>query len=303
VITRDNVSVKVNAVIYFKVMDPIKAVVEVENYLYATSQMSQTTLRSVLGQNGDFPISLHPLYFSGKDYAKETVPGKYVVVRDDTTKPIAIVSSRYSLVPHQRILDAIQETIGFLDVGLVPRGIYVDRQGARMRALFKFPDWARPVSDSGEICPCLKLETTYDGSSRSAFHLGAFWFVCTNLSVGGGGVFAGGFMSVYSGEIPVEEIADQLAIYLQEFEAIVKLYRFWSETPVRQESLIQIFQGVSKRHTDRIFQDLSVQNCESIYKAYNVATRYATHQMRSYRTAFDLLETINRGFQKQFPLS
>jgi len=51
VITRDNVSVKVNAVIYFKVMDPIKAVIEVENYLYATSQISQTTLRSVLGQS------------------------------------------------------------------------------------------------------------------------------------------------------------------------------------------------------------------------------------------------------------
>ncbi len=50
VITRDNVSVKVNAVVYFRVVDPIKSVVEVENYLFATSQMAQTTLRSVLGQ-------------------------------------------------------------------------------------------------------------------------------------------------------------------------------------------------------------------------------------------------------------
>jgi regulator of protease activity HflC (stomatin/prohibitin superfamily) len=50
VITRDNVSVKVNAVIYFRVMDPRKSVVEVENYQYATSQLAQTTLRSVLGQ-------------------------------------------------------------------------------------------------------------------------------------------------------------------------------------------------------------------------------------------------------------
>jgi regulator of protease activity HflC (stomatin/prohibitin superfamily) len=50
VITRDNVSVKVNAVIYFRVMDSINAVVEVENYLYATSQLAQTTLRSVCGQ-------------------------------------------------------------------------------------------------------------------------------------------------------------------------------------------------------------------------------------------------------------
>ncbi len=50
VITRDNVSVKVNAVVYFRVMDPRRAIVEVENYIYATSQLAQTTLRSVLGQ-------------------------------------------------------------------------------------------------------------------------------------------------------------------------------------------------------------------------------------------------------------
>lgn len=50
VITRDNVSVKVNAVVYFRVIDPRRAVVEVENYMYATSQQAQTTLRSVLGQ-------------------------------------------------------------------------------------------------------------------------------------------------------------------------------------------------------------------------------------------------------------
>jgi len=50
VITRDNVSIKVSAVIYFRVVDPVRAVVAVQDYLYATSQISQTTLRSVLGQ-------------------------------------------------------------------------------------------------------------------------------------------------------------------------------------------------------------------------------------------------------------
>ncbi len=50
VVTKDNVTVKVNAVVYFRVVDPVKAVVEVANYLYATSQVSQTTLRSVLGE-------------------------------------------------------------------------------------------------------------------------------------------------------------------------------------------------------------------------------------------------------------
>src|ERR1700682_5957057 len=50
VVTRDNVTVKVNAVIYFRIVEPTKAVIEVSNYLYATSQLSQTTLRSVLGE-------------------------------------------------------------------------------------------------------------------------------------------------------------------------------------------------------------------------------------------------------------
>jgi regulator of protease activity HflC (stomatin/prohibitin superfamily) len=51
VITQDNVSIKVNAVIYFRVIDPQKAIIEIENYLVGTSQLSQTTLRSVLGQS------------------------------------------------------------------------------------------------------------------------------------------------------------------------------------------------------------------------------------------------------------
>ena len=50
VITKDNVSIKVNAVVYFRVMDPAKAIIEVEDFFYATSQISQTTLRSVLGE-------------------------------------------------------------------------------------------------------------------------------------------------------------------------------------------------------------------------------------------------------------
>ena len=50
VITKDNVTVKVNAVLYFRVIDPLKCVIDVQDYLYATSQLAQTTLRSVLGQ-------------------------------------------------------------------------------------------------------------------------------------------------------------------------------------------------------------------------------------------------------------
>ena len=51
IITKDNISVKVNAVVYFRVVEPIKAIIEVEDFFYATSQMAQTTLRSILGQS------------------------------------------------------------------------------------------------------------------------------------------------------------------------------------------------------------------------------------------------------------
>jgi len=51
IVTKDNVTVKVNAVVYFRVLDPQKAILEVEDFLYATSQLSQTTLRSILGQS------------------------------------------------------------------------------------------------------------------------------------------------------------------------------------------------------------------------------------------------------------
>jgi len=74
VITRDNVSIKVNAVVYFRVIEPMKAIIDVENFLYATSQLSQTTLRSVLGQ-----AELDDL-LSG-DRSRRRIPGSDKTVR------------------------------------------------------------------------------------------------------------------------------------------------------------------------------------------------------------------------------
>jgi regulator of protease activity HflC (stomatin/prohibitin superfamily) len=77
VITRDNVSIKVNAVVYFRVIDPTKALLSVENYLYATSQLSQTTLRSILGQ-----VELDTLLAE-----REQINRKLQQVIDDQTDP------------------------------------------------------------------------------------------------------------------------------------------------------------------------------------------------------------------------
>lgn len=84
VITRDNVSVKVNAVVYFKVFDPNKAIVEVEDYLYATSQLAQTTLRSVIGE-----AELDEL-LAERDKINERIQ----VILDEATDPWGIKVSR-----------------------------------------------------------------------------------------------------------------------------------------------------------------------------------------------------------------
>jgi len=75
VITKDNVSVKVNAVVYFRIVDPQKAIIQVEDYYYATSQLSQTTLRSILGQS-----ELDELLT-----AREKINGRLQVILDQHT--------------------------------------------------------------------------------------------------------------------------------------------------------------------------------------------------------------------------
>ncbi|MCK5082119.1 MAG: slipin family protein, partial [Candidatus Omnitrophica bacterium] len=80
IITKDNVSVEVNAVAYFRVMDPTKATIEVQNYQYATSQMAQTTLRSVLGE-----MELDDLLSQ-----REKINEKLQVILDKQTDPWGI---------------------------------------------------------------------------------------------------------------------------------------------------------------------------------------------------------------------
>lgn len=253
------------------------------------------------GHPADFRVGLESVFYR-REGSMEPVPNRVAVVRQDTGQALAIVSDRYALVPHQRILDLVREAIAPLDIGPIPRGIYVDHGGARMRAIFKFPALARSVIGNDQICPCLKIQNTYDGTTRISVHIGAFRFVCTNLAVGGGGVFAGGFMSVHTGEIPIDEAAKQLALYLDGFGSIVELYRSWAGRPLDQEDLDDLLEQWPKRSAGAVRNEIAKRPASTVYDAYNAATRHATHEMRSYRTAFDLLGRINRAFQTRFPL-
>ncbi len=95
VITRDNVSVKVNAVVYFRAMRPVQSIIEVENYVYATSQLAQTTLRSILGQ-----VELDDLLAE-----REKLNQKLQEVIDRHTDPwgvkVALVEVKYVDLPQE----------------------------------------------------------------------------------------------------------------------------------------------------------------------------------------------------------
>jgi Domain of unknown function (DUF932) len=247
------------------------------------------------GHPADFPIVLKPVFIHGEK-GMEEVSNRLAVVRTDTGKTLSVVSDRYRLIEHEQLLSVVQKAIVGLDVGPVPRGIYVDRGGARMRALFKFPALAEAVRGTDAICPCIKLENSYDGTSRITSHIGSFRFVCTNMAVGGGGVFAGGFMSVHAGEIPVEGLAEQLARYLGNFSEIVSTYRYWTEQPLSMELFREMIQELPIR-ARRAIEERAAGGV-TVFDAYNAATYHATHRMRSARSAFDLLAQINRLFQQ-----
>jgi hypothetical protein len=253
------------------------------------------------GNPADFPVTLARVFHGDPDHPKE-VKRRRAIVREDTGEAIAVVSDRYVMVPHKRILDIVEEAIRPLDVGPVPRGIYVDGRGARMRALFKFPSLARPVLQNDDICPCLQVRNTYDGSARIALHIGAFRFVCTNLAVGGGGAFAGGFVSIHAGEIPIEKIAEVLANYLTRFESIVSMYRQWSEVRIGRDDLAFVLERSLNRKFEKLREEVLQTAPRTVFEAYNRLTHHATHSMRSARTAFDMLERVNHSFQTRFPV-
>ncbi len=87
IITKDNVSCKVNAVVYYRIMDPVKAIIEVQNYDYATSQMAQTTLRSVIGE-----MELDELLSQ-----REKINGKLQSILDKNTDPWGVKISNVEL--------------------------------------------------------------------------------------------------------------------------------------------------------------------------------------------------------------
>ena len=141
VITRDNVSIKVNAVVYFRVIEPMKAIIDVENFLYATSQLSQTTLRSVLGQAELDDLLSH----------REKINERLQEILDTHTEPWGIKVSNVEV----KNVDLPQE---------MQRAIARQAEAERER-------WAKVIGAEGEYQAATRLSEASDILSKNPMAL------------------------------------------------------------------------------------------------------------------------------------
>lgn len=259
-------------------------------------------LNKIQGGSADFDLAMIPAMYRNPISGEiENVGSREVIVRADTGKALSVVSDRYSLVNHRDILSTIETAIEGLDVGPVPRGIYLEKEGAKMRALFKFPALERAINVNAldrrtdRLCPLIKVTNSLDGTSKVMIEIGAFSFVCTNFAVGGSGIFAGGFMSIHQGTIKLEGAAEQLRAFLSKFDAIMNLFAFWADVKARPEDHERAIKSLPERYAQQL---LSARNpSSSVFDVYNQATDFCTHKLRSSNRALHLLSKVNRGFQ------
>jgi hypothetical protein len=263
------------------------------------SHVNQT---HIIGNPAGFPLTLLPaLYQNPLTGSVQQVENRHVVTRADTGQALSVVSDRYALVPHTTVLETIDTALEGLDVGPVPRGIYVSGLGAKMRAIYKFPALERTLKVNAldrshdRLCPLIKVTNSLDGTSKISIEIGAFSFVCTNFAVGGSGVFAGGFMAAHAGVIKIESAGEQLRSFLCRFDEILDLFSRWAETPTTRDAHKRALQYLPARYSEKLLARYS-PTC-SVFDVYNQATDFCTHQLRSAQRVLQLLGEVNRGFQ------
>lgn len=248
-----------------------------------------TLLKSEFGQVPP-PVVLKPVKMDGKE-----LPFARAVVNKETGEPMSLVGAGYELVQHREILSQVGQAIkklGLEKEGSLTRGLYFTRRGSRMRALFTFKTITKPVAPKDIFSPIVRVGNSYDGSMRVIIEIGAYRYSCTNMAVGGNGVFARGFSAIHSGEIKLDTIKTDLEEYLSKFDGIVELYKRWMDTPWGPGDVKKAKEMVGKRR-----EEIVPVKAAHRYEAYNRLTDYGTHQMKSAPAAFDFLGRVNRLFQ------
>ena len=251
------------------------------------SHINQTRLMGTAPE-----VKLGPVF----DPMGRVIPFAKGVFRTDNHEAISVVGHEYTLVPHNRILEAIDSAVEELGVKTVPRGIYFFRRGAVMNALYKFPDLEKSLNHEDRLCPLIRIGNSYDRTSRVSIEVGAFRFVCTNMAIGGEGVFASGFQSMHSGEIDMRRVKDDIGRFLGGFDRIMETFRKWREMPWTPENVETLREIIRNAHAPKRADIVPVKAAHR-FEAYNRLTDYATHQMRTAQSAFRFLDLVNSAFQ------
>src|SRR5437867_1140443 len=104
-----------------------------KNYVDLNDHLNHTHIQ---GNPADFPLAFAPVLYKNPNTNEiEEMQNRQIVTRADTGTALSVVSDRYALVPHTTVLETIDQAIQGLDVGPVPKGIYMSGGGAKMRAL------------------------------------------------------------------------------------------------------------------------------------------------------------------------
>jgi hypothetical protein len=253
--------------------------------------------------DADFDVLRRPCAYLDGEGNSHFVAGQSVIVRTDNGVPLSVVSDKYVLVQHRALLDSLDEAIAGLDCGPVPRGIFVASDGAKMRAVYKFPGIAENLDDGkDEFCPAVAVQNSYDRTSRIGVQIGAYRFACTNLALGGGGVFAGGFLTAHKGHVPVAEVSLRLKEFLERFSDIMGQLRMWNQTALDAAPIREWLDTLPESHALRL-EARGIMSASTVYDSHNVATDYATHGMKSATAGFKLMDDINATYQTAFPLT
>src|SRR5438552_1526832 len=142
---------------------------------------SHVNATHLVGNPADFPLTFAPAMYNNPVTGQiEEMPNRQIVAHADTGRALSVVSDRYALVAHTTVLEVIGAAIGGLDVGPVPRGIYMSGGGAKMRAIYKFPALERTLNVNAldrredRLCPLIKVTNSLDGTSKISFEVGCF---------------------------------------------------------------------------------------------------------------------------------
>src|SRR5215472_2495023 len=222
------------------------------------SHMNPDVIR---GGVADFELISTPIMFKNPVTGDlDSFDSRTVITRADSGKALSVVSDRYSVVNHRDLLTTIESAIDGLDVGPVPRGIYLENDGRKMRAIFKFPALERAIQVNAldrrtdRLCPLIKVSNSLDGTSKISIEIGAFSFVCTNFAVGGSGIFTGGFMSIHQGNIELEAAADQMRAFLNQFDAVLNLFAYWADVQAAPELHKRAIRRLPERYARRLVE-------------------------------------------------